>query len=62
MLPAAEVILVAGSLLLWFPKIRDLFDIKVFVDTDMDTRLSRRGTAHCLLYCQCDDWHTPYVG
>lgn len=39
----ADVVLVEGILLFYFPEIRDLFHMKLFVDTDSDTRLSRRG-------------------
>uniref|UniRef100_A0A1A9WH69 uridine/cytidine kinase n=1 Tax=Glossina brevipalpis TaxID=37001 RepID=A0A1A9WH69_9MUSC len=31
-----------GILVFYFPKIRDLFHMKLFVDTDSDTRLARR--------------------
>ncbi|HEY8174881.1 MAG TPA: uridine kinase [Gemmatimonadaceae bacterium] len=40
--PAAEVVVVDGLLLLADPRIRELFDVKVFVDTDADIRLIRR--------------------
>lgn len=40
----ADVILVEGILVFYFREIRDLFNMKLFVDTDADTRLSRRGT------------------
>ena len=40
----ADVVLVEGILVFYFPEIRDLFHMKLFVDTDSDTRLSRRGT------------------
>ena len=40
--PAAEVVVVDGRLLLAEPRIRELFDVKVFVDTDADIRLIRR--------------------
>lgn len=36
------VILVEGILIFTEPKLRDLFDVKLFVDTDADIRLSRR--------------------
>jgi uridine kinase len=39
----ADVVLVEGILVFYFDRIRDLFDMKLFVDTDADTRLSRRG-------------------
>jgi len=38
----ADVILVEGILVFYFKEIRDLFNMKLFVDTDADTRLSRR--------------------
>lgn len=39
----ADVVLFEGILVFYFPAIRDLFHMKLFVDTDSDTRLSRRG-------------------
>ena len=39
----ADVILFEGILVFYFKEIRDLFNMKLFVDTDADTRLSRRG-------------------
>ena len=39
----ADVVLVEGLLLFYFPEVRDMFQMKIFVDTDPDTRLSRRG-------------------
>jgi len=39
---AKSVILVEGILILALPRLRDLFDIKLFVDTDADVRLIRR--------------------
>ena len=38
----ANIILVEGILLLAAPEVRDLFDIKIFVDTDEDIRVLRR--------------------
>ena len=38
----ADVILFEGILTFYFPKVRDLFHMKLFVDTDSDTRLARR--------------------
>ena len=38
----AEIILVEGMQLFTFPEIRDLFDIKIFIDIDLDVRLLRR--------------------
>lgn len=39
----ADVVIVEGILAFYFPAIRDLFHMKLFVDTDSDTRLARRG-------------------
>lgn len=39
---SADVVLFEGVLIFYFPKVRDLFHMKLFVDTDSDTRLSRR--------------------
>ena len=39
----ADVILFEGILTLYHKEIRDLLDMKLFVDIDSDTRLSRRG-------------------
>lgn len=38
----ADVVLFEGILMFYSQEIRDLFQIKLFVDTDADTRLSRR--------------------
>ncbi|ALC46380.1 CG6364 [Drosophila busckii] len=38
----ADVVLFEGILVFYFPKIRDMFHMKLFVDTDSDTRLARR--------------------
>lgn len=40
----ADVILFEGILTIYFKELRDMLDMKLFVDTDSDTRLSRRGT------------------
>uniref|UniRef100_A0A8C4RAT8 Uridine-cytidine kinase n=1 Tax=Eptatretus burgeri TaxID=7764 RepID=A0A8C4RAT8_EPTBU len=42
MLFPADVVLFEGILLFYVQKIRDMFQMKLFVDTDADTRLSRR--------------------
>lgn len=39
----ADVVLFEGILMFYAQDIRDLFQMKLFVDTDADTRLSRRG-------------------
>ena len=38
----ADVVLCEGILVFYQPEVRSLFDMKLFVDTDADTRLSRR--------------------
>ncbi len=40
--PASDVVVVDGILVLADPRVRALFDVKVFVDTDADIRLIRR--------------------
>lgn len=39
----ADVVLLEGILVLYDPQVRELMHIKLFVDTDSDTRLARRG-------------------
>lgn len=39
----ADVVLFEGILAFYSKEVRDLFQMKLFVDTDADTRLSRRG-------------------
>ena len=46
--PARKVILLEGILVLAHEKIRDMMDIKIFVDTDADIRLIRRLTRDVL--------------
>ena len=41
--PPADVVLLEGILVLYDHHIRDLLHMKLFVDTDSDTRLARRG-------------------
>ena len=41
-IPPADVVVVDGILLLTEPRVRELCDVKVFVDTDADIRLIRR--------------------
>ncbi|CAH2312747.1 uridine-cytidine kinase 2 [Pelobates cultripes] len=41
----ADVVLFEGILAFYVQDIRDMFQMKLFVDTDADTRLSRRGEA-----------------
>ena len=39
----SDVVLLEGILVFYNKEMRDLFDMKLFVDTDADTRLARRG-------------------
>lgn len=39
---ASPIILIEGLLTLWYEPLRDLMDLKLFVDTDSDERLIRR--------------------
>jgi len=39
----SDVVLVEGILAFYWPELRDNYDMKLFVDTDADTRLARRG-------------------
>lgn len=39
----ADVVLFEGILVFYSQKVRDMFHMKLFVDTDSDVRLSRRG-------------------
>ena len=41
MIYPSDVVMVEGILVFYFPKIRDMFNLKLFVDTDADTRLAR---------------------
>jgi uridine kinase len=38
----SDVVLLEGILVFYYKEVRDLFDMKLFVDTDADTRLARR--------------------
>merc|ERR1712073_177500 len=38
----SDVVLVGGILVFYYPAIRHLFDLKLFVDSDADIRLARR--------------------
>jgi uridine kinase len=54
----ADVVLLEGILVFYFPELRDMFHMKLFVDTDPDTRLSRRGEIlvkceHFVCVCVC---------
>ena len=39
----SDVVLLEGILVFYHKDIREMFDMKLFVDTDADTRLARRG-------------------
>lgn len=41
----ADVVLFEGILVFYSQEIRDMFHLRLFVDTDSDVRLSRRGEA-----------------
>ena len=41
MIYSSDVVIVEGILVFHFPGIRDKFNLKLFVDTDADTRLAR---------------------
>jgi len=38
----SDVILLEGILVFYFPNVREMFDMKLFVDTDADSRLAKR--------------------
>jgi uridine kinase len=40
--PSTKVIVVEGILVLWEPRLRERFDLKIFVDTPADLRIIRR--------------------
>uniref|UniRef100_A0A7N8XAI4 uridine/cytidine kinase n=1 Tax=Mastacembelus armatus TaxID=205130 RepID=A0A7N8XAI4_9TELE len=50
----ADVVLFEGILMFYSQEIRDLFQMKLFVDTDPDTRLSRRGVLSNITDCTSD--------
>ena len=39
----SDVVLLEGILIFYHKDVREMFDMKLFVDTDADTRLARRG-------------------
>ena len=55
----ADVVLFEGILVFYFPKIRDLFHMKLFVDTDSDTRLARRGND--IKHLSCSSFRVAYI-
>lgn len=46
----ADVVLFEGILVFYPQKVRDMFHMKLFVDTDSDVRLSRRGIGDSLTH------------
>ena len=48
----ADVVLCEGILMFYAQEIRDMFQMKLFVDTDADTRLSRRGEQQTTSRCR----------
>jgi uridine kinase len=42
MVRAAKIVVVEGILVLWEPRLRERFDLKIFVDTPADLRIIRR--------------------
>lgn len=49
----ADVVLFEGILVFYNQDIRDMFHLRLFVDTDSDVRLSRRGTTLLSVFCWC---------
>ena len=47
---SSDVVLFEGILVFYFPEIRDLFNMRLFVDTDPDIRLSRRGSVFNIMF------------
>lgn len=47
----ADVVLFEGILVFYNQDIRDMFHLRLFVDTDSDVRLSRRGTIRRPSFC-----------
>lgn len=56
----ADVVLFEGILVFYSQEIRDMFHLRLFVDTDSDVRLSRRGKADRPL-CPWRGWLRPRV-
>ena len=44
----SDVVVVEGILVFYFPGIRNTFNLKLFVDTDADTRLARWIFYYCI--------------
>ena len=43
----ADVVIIEGILVLHIESLRELLNMKIFVDTDDDLRLARRWAVHC---------------
>lgn len=55
----ADVVLFEGILVFYNQDIRDMFHLRLFVDTDSDVRLSRRGKAPpCPCSFSSPPWHS----
>lgn len=53
----ADVVLFEGILAFYFAPLRELFDVRLFVDLDADTRLAMRGTTcWCVVLTQQSGW------
>ena len=46
----SDVVLIEGILVFYDKDMMEMFDMKLFVDTDADTRLARRGKLKLLYY------------
>ena len=46
-LALADVVILEGTLIFSIPEIRDLINLKLYLDTDCDIRLSRRVYKDC---------------
>ena len=52
----ADVVIIEGILSFYWKELRDEYDMMLFVDTDADTRLARRGR-----YFLCEKM-SPFIG
>ena len=51
-MPPADVVIIEGILVLHMPEIRQMLNMKVYVDTDDDVRLARRSAQGRGIACQ----------
>lgn len=60
----ADVVLLEGILVLYDVQVRDLMHMKLFVDTDSDTRLARRGKSvfnlFRIMWCKLLYWSCSF--